>query len=103
MKRRLLLLVLILTVLSLCFGACTVKVHQSLPETGSVFMWEVKAKEGDGKLYLLGSIHVGYDGLYPLNPVITNAFEQSDVLAVECDTIAALERPDYLKLAEKLL
>jgi len=89
--------------LALTFGACTITVYQNVPEKGTVFMWEVKAREGDGKLYLLGSIHAGNDELYPLAPVITKAFEKSDVLAVECDTIAALQRPDYFKLAEKLM
>ena len=79
MNRRSLLFLLVLTVLSLIFNGCTVKVYQQEPvkepDKGSVFMWEVEAKEGDGKLYLLGSIHVGKDDMYPLNPIITNAFD----------------------------
>lgn len=36
-------------------------------------------------LYLLGSIHVGNESLYPLPLVIENAFKNSDTLAVEVD------------------
>lgn len=103
MKRRLSLFVIILTILALCLSGCAIKVHQNVPEKGTAFMWEVKAREGGGKLYLLGSIHVGKDDLYPLKPVITNAFESSDVLAVECDAMAALQRPDYMDLMAKLM
>jgi len=107
MKRKLFLFVLIIAILSLTFGACTVTVHRNLPENvpekGTVFMWEVGAREGDGKLYLLGSVHVGYDGLYPLNPTIMNAFEESDILAVECDVVAALQSPDAMMYAEKFM
>ena len=107
MTRRSLLFLIALTVLSLIFSGCTVKVYQQEPvkepDKGSVFMWEVEAKEGDGKLYLLGSIHVGKDDMYPLNPIITNAFESSDVLAVECDTTTVAQRPDFLQIMEKVM
>lgn len=107
MKRRLSYLLVILVIISLIFSGCKVKVHDrrtmSESSNGTVFMWEVRPKEGDGRLYLLGSIHVGNDGMYPLNPVIIKAFETSDVLAIECDPISALQRPDYLKLVEKLI
>ena len=41
--------------------------------------------------------------MYPLNPIITDAFESSDILAVECDSTSVFQRPDYLRLMEKLM
>lgn len=107
MKRVSFLVVLFLTILSLVLNGCSVRLarHEAVSrqDEGSVFMWEVNAKEGDGKLYLLGSIHVGTDDMYPLNPIITDAFDKSDALAVECDVTTLYQRSDYLKLMEKLM
>jgi len=49
-------------------------------------LWEVEAKQGEGHIYLLGSMHVGGEGLYPLPDEILEAYESSDTLAVEFDT-----------------
>jgi uncharacterized protein YbaP (TraB family) len=68
---------------------------------GTAFMWEVR--DGEAKLYLLGSIHAAKGELYPLKPVIMEAFEESDVLAVECDVTAITSRPDYLDLMKKVM
>lgn len=38
--------------------------------------------------YLFGSIHVGRENFYPLPAYVTNAFSQSDKLAVEFDIVA---------------
>lgn len=65
-------------------------------------MWEVTDKEGH-RLYLLGSIHAAKDDLYPLNDVITKAFNDSSVLAVECDTTTLLQNPNYLDIMGKLM
>jgi len=48
-------------------------------------IWEVRAKEGDGLIYLFGSIHVGGEGLYPLPETIIEAYDSSEILAVEVD------------------
>jgi len=40
---------------------------------------------GEGDLYLLGSIHMVPQDLYPLDSKIEKAFELSDVLVVEAD------------------
>jgi uncharacterized protein len=47
------------------------------------FLWKVE-KNGN-TVYLLGSIHVANDAMYPLRPEIENAFKSSDVLGVEID------------------
>ena len=49
-----------------------------------------KAIDGDGDaVWLFGSIHVGTDDMYPLPTYVTDAFDQADGLAVECDIVAA--------------
>lgn len=55
-------------------------------ESGPLF-WEVNTKDGDGRLYVLGSIHVADDSSYPLRKPITDAFSSSDALAVEADIV----------------
>ncbi|MHA7967434.1 TraB/GumN family protein [Paenibacillus sp. CAU 1782] len=47
------------------------------------FMWQVE-KNGN-TVYLLGSIHVANEAMYPLRDVIEEAFQASDYLAVEID------------------
>ena len=46
------------------------------------FLWLVTAPHGQ-TMYIFGSIHVGTADLYPLSPVIMDAFRRSDYLAVE--------------------
>ena len=49
-----------------------------------------KVTDEDGTVvYLLGSIHVATDDMYPLPDYVMEAYRQSDALAVECDVIAA--------------
>lgn len=45
--------------------------------------WKVESKSSTA--YILGSIHVARSDLYPLDTILTNAFERSDYLAVELD------------------
>ena len=47
--------------------------------------WKVKDSKGNDKVYLLGSIHVVPDDLYPLKKDIEDAFKVSDYLVVEAD------------------
>jgi uncharacterized protein len=51
-------------------------------EKGS-FLWKVTG--GTSNAYLLGSIHIVPDDIYPLDQAIEKAFETSDILAVEAD------------------
>jgi uncharacterized protein len=50
------------------------------------FLWKVNAQPEP--LYLLGSIHVGNESLYPLPAAIEQAFRVSETLAVEVDITA---------------
>jgi uncharacterized protein YbaP (TraB family) len=52
-------------------------------ESDSHILWEVKSESAT--VYLLGSIHVGQKSLYPLDDVITDAFDRSNYLVVEVD------------------
>jgi uncharacterized protein YbaP (TraB family) len=51
-------------------------------------LWEVKSKSDTSKVaYLLGSIHIAIPELYPLNPVIMDAWNKCNVLAVELNIL----------------
>ncbi len=53
-----------------------------------------KATDSNGnEVYLFGSIHIGYEEMYPLPRYVLDAYEKSDVLAVECDIVAFEENP----------
>lgn len=45
------------------------------------FLWEVS--DNNSKIYLLGSVHVAREDMYPLNNIIENAYKQSDALVLE--------------------
>ena len=48
-----------------------------------------KVTDGEGNTaWLFGSIHVGQDYFYPLPDYVTEAYENSDALAVEADMVA---------------
>lgn len=53
------------------------------PGGSTGFLWKVE-KDGN-TVYLLGSIHVANDKMYPLRPEIEAAFEASQYLGVEVD------------------
>lgn len=55
----------------------------SFAESGKSFLWEVKSDKTT--IYLLGSVHIGKESLFPLKPVIEDAFKKSNNLAVELD------------------
>ena len=60
----------------LLFSFLTVFVH------AKTMFWEINGTHG-GKVYLLGSMHVGAEEMYPLDPYINEAFEKSNYLFVE--------------------
>jgi uncharacterized protein YbaP (TraB family) len=65
-------------------------------ETGKVFLWRAESPtRPDISLYLLGSIHVGKEDLYPLDPAVESAFTRSETLAVEAD-IDAVKRTELM-------
>lgn len=70
------------------------------PNKNKSFIWKAQGK--NSKVYLLGSIHVGKEDLYPLNENIEKAFNESDALVVECD-IGNREELNAKKLLEKAM
>ncbi len=56
-----------------------------------LFVWEISSKKN--KIYVAGSVHLGFAGLYPLPKEIEKAFAESDKLAVEVnvDNVNATE------------
>lgn len=48
------------------------------------FLWHITSPDGNGeKSYIMGSIHLAYPGLYPLEKPFMEAFEKSQALVVE--------------------
>ncbi|WP_194165508.1 TraB/GumN family protein [Oceanobacillus sp. CFH 90083] len=45
------------------------------------FLWKVES--GDTEMYLQGTIHLGTDDFYPLDPAIEEAFDRADVVLPE--------------------
>jgi len=54
-----------------------------LSHAGKLFLWEVESKST--RVYLLGSIHLARPEIFPLDPVIEQAYERSARLVVEAD------------------
>lgn len=52
-------------------------------EDAALFFWTARCDTAT--VHLLGSVHVGSEDFYPLDPVIEAAYEDSDVLAAELD------------------
>ncbi len=75
-------MILIMT-LFIAIGCSSNRNERKQIEKDKTFMWEVTGK--NNSLYILGSIHLMPEEVYPLKEVITNAFSQSDILVVEAD------------------
>ncbi len=58
------------------------------------FMWEVS--NGKNSVYVLGSIHTGDSSIYPFSEGILDAFDNSNVLAVEANIVADKEGTQYM-------
>ena len=76
MRIRVILILLFIIIISLF--------QSSEAQKKKSFLWEIIPVDGPSS-YLLGSIHVMKPGIYPLKPVILNAFTSCDLLAVEMD------------------
>lgn len=55
------------------------------PDGPGGFLWKVE--NGDTTVYLQGTIHVGKEGLFPLNEKIENAYKEADVVSPEIDIV----------------
>ncbi len=63
------------------------------------FLWEANA--GKATVYLLGSIHVGDDSLYPMDPTIEEAFKKADTLVLEVHVTPEAEMRSALLAMQK--
>ncbi|MDR2367222.1 MAG: TraB/GumN family protein [Deltaproteobacteria bacterium] len=70
----------------------------ALAQGGKSFVWSVSDDTGP-RLYLMGSIHMAREDLYPLSPVYGEAFGRATSLVVEVDT----SKLGLAKLAGKTL
>jgi hypothetical protein len=64
----------------------------ALPASAANFLWEVKSVTN--RIYLFGTIHAGKKEWYPLPAPVEEAFNDSDILAVEADVtdLKAMEK-----------
>ncbi|MDR0927448.1 MAG: TraB/GumN family protein [Ignavibacteria bacterium] len=81
----------VLILLMLCNNSVSAKPNQDATKP-STLLWAVSPIDDDSKvLYLLGSIHIATKDMYPLNPIIMNAWNESNTLGVEIN----LSSPDF--------
>lgn len=60
------------------------------------FLWKVES--GDTEMYLQGTIHLGNDDFYPLDPAIEEAFDSADVVLPEFNLLE--ETPPQQEIME---
>lgn len=93
----------LLCILGLNCGSARPAVVASEPtavqvDLGQAFIWRAENARLPGKVvYLLGSVHVGKEGIYPLDRSIIDAFNASATLAVEVN-IEALDKLEFLRM-----
>lgn len=68
--------------LALCVGGMSAASLMRQESLGILY----RVTGGKNEWYILGSIHVGGPGMYPLGRSVRQAMEQADVLLFECDT-----------------
>lgn len=83
-KKAIIVIVALISLASLSFAGQDEWIGANRATRGNKSLcWKLDSVKG--KVYLLGSIHVGERQLYPLNKNITDAFEDSEALVVEVD------------------
>ena len=71
---------IILLWIPLCFSQ-EAKLEENLKNKN--FLWEIA--QGEKRIHILGSIHIGNKSLYPMNLAVDKFFEASDRLALELE------------------
>lgn len=77
-----------------CFTALLLFVllyTNALAENHKNFMFSIESHNTKAKVYLLGSVHVAKSDIYPLNPIIEQAFDSAQFLGLEAD----ISKADY--------
>ncbi|WP_080875152.1 TraB/GumN family protein [Oceanobacillus timonensis] len=62
------------------------------------FLWKVESESGDTEMYLQGTIHLGNDDFYPLDPAIEDAYDSADVVLPEFNLLE--ETPSQEEMLE---
>lgn len=106
MKRIFKNLFLIIIMLTVFLTGCQKKevvVEEKNEEAVTPLFYKISSNETDAVIYLLGSIHVADDSIYPLNNTIMSSYKASDYLAVEVDAVEATKDMDkQLELVQKM-
>jgi uncharacterized protein YbaP (TraB family) len=71
--------------------------QETFPQSQKSFLWRVQSKTNT--VYVLGSLHFSKREVYPLNPQIERAFDQSEFLVVEAN-INDIGKMDIQKMIE---
>ena len=79
------------------FSACGVLQSEYRPA-----LWQVVGPNGE-EMYIMGSIHIGEESMYPFDQRIDSAFEKCDSLAVEYDIVSADERAENWTDGERIM
>ena len=86
------------TLLWIALQICT-PVAFGVTAANNPLLWKVTTASGNA--YLLGSIHFGKQDMYPLDPMIDQAFEAADALVVEANLLAVAPETLALLLRNK--
>lgn len=66
-------------------GFLLLPARQAAAQDDKNFIWRLDSPQG-GHAYIVGSLHLAHQGLYPLNEKIMKAFGESDFLMVEINS-----------------
>ena len=87
----------LLVIFTFITGSCGGTAVKPYPK-GRLFFWEVQG--ASNTVYLMGSIHIADNSIYPLDPVIETALEKSDFVAVELDVAKSQAKINALVIKE---
>ncbi len=91
---------LLAVVFALIFVSCGLFVQEALSQPEKSFLWKIQSESNT--VYVLGSLHFSKKEIYPLRREIEDAFDRSDVLAVEAN-VNDIQKADVQKLRESAL
>ncbi len=88
----------------ICIGivACILSSCGVLQSEYRPALWQVVGQNGE-EMYIMGSIHIGEENMYPFDERINSAFEKCDSLAVEYDVVSADERAENWTDSERIM
>ena len=96
-KSKFISLVVLIGVISSVFSSCGLLQSEYRPA-----LWQITGQNGE-EMYIMGSIHIGDESMYPFDERINSSFEKCDFLAVEYDVVSADERADNWTDSEKIM